>query len=150
MALNLNEEILLEIWGNLLENDTLEDALHDNFDEAWEADILEFILLPDALGAAAGNNDDEEEAEEDDETPSSTSASTEDDSDGAGDGFARTYYDQLINTEEDDIRKRLKATRLFTQLLRKEITVKKFMDEYIAIRNDEVDNYLDDFIPQRI
>ena len=146
MALNLNEEILLEIWGNLLENDTLEDALHDNFDEAWEANILEFILLPDALGAAAGNNDDEEEAEEDDETPSSTSASTEDD----GAEVARTYFDQLINTEEDDIRKRLKATRLFTQLLRKEITVKKFMDEYIAIRNDEVDNYLDDFIPQHI
>ena len=63
----------------------------------------------------------------------------------------KAYVENMLICEEaDDIRKRLKATRLFTQLLRKEIKVKQFMDEYIAIRNDEVDNYLDNFIPQHI
>ena len=162
MALNLNEEAtneLLEIWGNLLEDDSWEDALHDAFGEAvLPPNIWEFILLPEA---AAENNDDEEaeedesqsstsasstEDDKDDESVSSSSASTEDDEAES----ASNDYDELLNSEEEEIRKRLKATRLFTQLLRKEITVKQFMDEYIAIRNDGVDNYLDDFIPQHI
>ena len=131
MALNLNEEDineLLEIW----EDHSWEDARHDTFGEAWE-----FILH-------------DEEAEED-ESESSTSASSEDDEDDESEAESASIdYNELLTAEEEDIRKRLKATRLFTQLLRKEIKVKQFMDEYNAISNDGVDNYLDDFIPQHI
>ena len=52
--------------------------------------------------------------------------------------------------DEEDIAKMLLGSKLFTQLLRKEITMTKFIDYYTNIRSKEVDEYMDKYIPKHI
>ena len=46
---------------------------------------------------------------------------------------------------KQDIEKMIEGKRLFGQLLRKEITMRQFMDEYIPIRTELVDTFVDKF-----
>ena len=47
--------------------------------------------------------------------------------------------------EIQDIERMIEGLRLFGQLLRKEITMRQFMDEYIPIRTELVDTFVDKF-----
>ena len=58
--------------------------------------------------------------------------------------------DDHINKEAEDIEKKLMGWSLYTQHLRKEITMTQFMKDYMLIMNPQVDEYVDKHIPKHI
>ena len=77
-------------------------------------------------------------------------APTDQEHDASSDDSTEFYWPdgekgKYTEDEIQDIEKMIKGMRLFGQLLHQEITMRQFMDEYIPIRTELVDTFVDQF-----